>query len=551
MAKNIARVEPNLLDKFITILNPAAGLKRWQYRRHLALSGAYTGARYDRRAIRDWYVANGSADADTLHDLHILRVRCRDLRRNNAIAGGAIDNLVRDVVGTGLSVHPKPDFKALGMNEDEASTWAEKTSREFELWAGSKDCDITRTENFYQQQKLAMRSTLESGDTFILLPSVAVPGGLYKTRIQIIEADRVDSPNGEGVPVSYQASADSTATESSPIFGGVECDANGAPVAYIIYDEHPGALGYTGNRNKWKRYAAFGTRTGRRTVLHLFNRERPDQKRGVPYLATIVELLKQLGRYTDAEIMAAVVTSMYTVFIESEAPQHQVSEPSKPGKANDIELGAGLINVLAPGEKVSFPNAMRPNAAFDPFVLAILRQIGMRLGIPYEVLIKHFTASYSAARAALLEFWKLVKDFRNFLATNFCEPVYETWLDEAVALGVISAPGYFTDARIRKAYQRCECVGDAPGQIDPVKETEASKLKVSEGFSTIEREAMKLEGVSWLELHNQRRREHAMRVEAGLEPAIANATATEAVNPPTTKPEPNPDAPDNEAPEAA
>ncbi len=61
---------------------------------------------------------------------------------------------------------------------------------------------------------------------------------------------------------------------------------------------------------------AYGKRTGRRNVLHLMCRERIDQRRGVPFLAPVIESLKQLGRYTDAELVAAVVSGMFTVFIE-------------------------------------------------------------------------------------------------------------------------------------------------------------------------------------------------------------------------------------------
>ena len=36
----------------------------------------------------------------------------------------------------------------------------------------------------------------------------------------------------------------------------------------------------------------------------------------VSLLAPVLEAIKQLGRYTDAEIMAAVISAMFTVFIE-------------------------------------------------------------------------------------------------------------------------------------------------------------------------------------------------------------------------------------------
>ena len=53
-------------------------------------------------------------------------------------------------------------------------------------------------------------------------------------------------------------------------------------------------------------------------ALHLKDKTRPGQTRGVPYLAPVIELIKQLGRYTDAEVMAAVVSGMFTVFVHNE-----------------------------------------------------------------------------------------------------------------------------------------------------------------------------------------------------------------------------------------
>lgn len=539
MANPIAAVQPNFLDKVVTFLSPEAGARRQHARSMLALSGSYVGARYDRRQTRDWWASRGSADADTLTDILTLRPRSRDLVRNAPIAAGAINTVVQNAVGTGLALQSVPDINVLGWTEEQARAWGQIVGHEFGMWADSPDCDITRTQTFYEAQRLIIRSKLESGDVFALLPMRSIPFGIYKTCFQIIEADRVYSPNGDGQLAKDPANSDFATTNK--VWGGIEVDQYGAPVAYCVLKRHPGSAdftGYGGGPLSYDRVPAFGAKTGRRNVIHVFDRLRPDQHRGVPYLAPIMELLKQLDRYTEAEIMAAVVTSMFTVFIKSETGDAALgTSPSSPVKEGEIELGTGKIVGLAPGEDVSFPNAMRPNAGFDPFVTSILRQIGVALELPFEILIKHFTASYSAARAAMLEAWKSYKNWRFHIASQFCQPVFEAWMDEAVAIGRINAPGYFSDPLIRRAYLNAEWIGDAPGQIDPQKEIAAAQARVDMGVSTIKKEAMEMTGLNFDDLHPQRVREHQMRVAGGLEPSILNATATELIAPPAPTPE--------------
>lgn len=255
----IARVQPNIIDKVITMISPEMGLRRQHARSALALSGGYTGARYDRRETRDWFTRPTSADESSIPDLPTLRSRSRDLVRNAPIAGGAIANVVKNAVGTGLSAHPHPELAVLGWTDDQANAWAEITFREFEMWAASQDSDIARTQNFYESQALVLRSTLESGDTFSLLPMVARPGNVYKTRFQIIEADRVHSPNGDGRTVKYGPS--DKLIESGAIIGGVEREESGAPIAYYIMRRHPSTFGFMMTNGEWDRYLAFGSNT--------------------------------------------------------------------------------------------------------------------------------------------------------------------------------------------------------------------------------------------------------------------------------------------------
>lgn len=112
--------------------------------------------------------------------------------------------------------------------------------------------------------------------------------------------------------------------------------------------------------------------------------------------------------------------------------------PSEPGPfggdgvdgqagANEAALGSSTIVDLAPDEDVTIANPNRPNPNFDPFFLAVVRQIGIALGIPYEVLIMHFSSSYTAHKAAIETARQFFVDRRVHLARNSCQIAYE-WL---------------------------------------------------------------------------------------------------------------------------
>lgn len=461
MVRRTIKIEENWLDKVYRFVAPVKAAERFKARMMLAVAGSYTGASRNRRSLAEFLPGSGDADADLLFDLPLLRSRSRDLIRNNPLSLGAINTVCTNVVGTGLKLQAHIDRDFLGMSYEQADEWEANVEREFRLWAQSTDCDASRTLNFAVLQELAFRSTLENGDCFVLMPFISRLGSPYSLALQIIEADRVCNKDNM--------------RDSDTLVAGVRKDEWGAPLEYHVLKGHPGNLHSMKNR-EWITVPAFGSRTGRRNVIHLYRMLRPNQTRGVPYLAPVIEALKQLGNYTDAEVIAAVISSYFTVFVKSPQGDADLS-PMQPTKEvggtpsdEDYKLGNGAIVGLAEGEDISIANPGRPNAQFDPFVQAVLRQIGVALELPFEVLIKHFTASYSAARAALIEAWRFFMARREWLAQNFCQLVYEAWLTEAVSLGRINAPGFIGgDPAIRSAYLACEWTGPAPGQIDPLK----------------------------------------------------------------------------------
>ena len=263
--------------------------------------GSYHGGSKKRRTIKTFTPKDGDADADTLRDLQTLRTRSRDSLRNNPIAAGAVGTNQVHVIGPGLTLQSRINADVLGMSEEGADEWQTKTETEFRSWAGSLDCDINRGKNFYDFQNLVFRSMLESGDVFVLPLFHEIDTLNYGLRLQTVEADRVENPNNKMDTVTLTA--------------GVEKDSRGTPIKYWIRTRHPGSDKMPFER-KWKSVRAFAP-SGRRNIIHVFEQLRPGQTRGVPYLAPVIEMLHQLGKYSDAELQSAVISSYFTVFVKT------------------------------------------------------------------------------------------------------------------------------------------------------------------------------------------------------------------------------------------
>ncbi|MDI3534816.1 MAG: hypothetical protein PWQ82_1181 [Thermosediminibacterales bacterium] len=505
----------NIIDKAISFISPEKALRREVARAKLEVFKQIHNSGYDRsgasqvkKSLKGWSALSKSPQEDIDPNLNTLRQRSRDLFMSAPLARSAIGTNRTNIVGAGLKLKAKVDYKFLGLTREQADSWEKNVEREFALWADSKWSDALRLNNFYELQALALISWLMNGDSFALIkydePKSWMP---YSLRLHLIEADRVSTPN-VGYTVSFFPNQTNTiginSKNGNPIYNGVEVDKEkGEVVAYWISNQYPGS-NVKGIKTEWKRIKAFGENTGNPNILQLMEPERCEQYRGVPYLAPVIEALKQVTRYTEAELTAAVVQAFFTAFIKQEGPKNELPFgeviPEEEQVDNDpaaYELGAGTINVLGVGEDVVLADPKRPASGFEPFVNSMAKQIGAALEIPYELLIKAFMASYSASRAALLEAWKAFKMRRTWFANDFCQPVYELWLAEAVASGRIIAPGFFNDPAIRKAWSKAEWIGPAPGQVDPVKEVTAAIMRVEHGFSTREKETTELTGGNW------------------------------------------------------
>lgn len=449
------------------------------------------------------------------------------------VATSAINTNRTKVVGTGLTMKSVIDSAALGLTPEAAKEWQQRTEAEFELWAGkASTCDALGLNNFTGIQQLALKSWLLSGDVFVLVKrDKSTPLMPYSLRLHVIEADRISTPDTcGGMAIAGVTDGVNPDTENK-IYDGVEVNSQGAVVAYHIRNTYPTQT--VTEKTTWTRVPVRGEKTGLANIFHIMAAERPDQYRGVPYLAQVIEPLLQMRRFTESELTAALIQTFYTAWIKTntnaaELPFNEIGSGDIQGvpsanprennlslSENEYELGSGVINVLEPDEDIVFGNPNIPSTSFDVFVKAICRQVGAALEVPYDVLLKEFDSSYSASRGALLEAWEGFRTRRSWFVDDFCQPAYETWLAEAVARGRIKAPGFFDDPLIRAAWCGAKWIGPTQGSLDPLKEAKAAILLTDQGIKTHAEVTRELSGGDWESNVEQLAMENVLLRQAG------------------------------------
>lgn len=468
------------------------------------------GASREKNTLKTWYPSHYSAKSDIDANLSTLRDRAADLVMNSPIGAAAINSSLAGVISSGLKLFPRVNKQALQISDEEAHLWTRKVKQEFEFWSKSLDCDFYRRNNFDELQQIAYMSYLTDGDCFCLfrrkMPKLEMP---YSLKLQLIEAGRVSNPitNSKLTGGILSLVEMEGISKDSRIINGVEVDKDGVLqaiwVSNRVYNE---PLSKNGEL-KWQRVKFFGDKSGIRNILHICADTRTEQFRGVPYLAPIIETIKQVTRYADAELTSAIIKSFFSIFFVQLIGENNfsldkilnINEGEPIVDVSEYKLGPGSISALPRGVDVKSIDATNAQSTFDPFVNQFVQQCGAALGLPYEVLMKKFQSSYSASRAALLQAESEFRRRRAAFVNDFCQPIYEAWLSEAVFLGRIDAPKFFDNPLIRAAWCGADWHVEGSHMLDVQKEVEGAKMRIELGLSTHEKEAAELCGTDFFE----------------------------------------------------
>ncbi|MDE9618261.1 phage portal protein [Citrobacter portucalensis] len=521
-----------------------------------ALSGSgrvpYDAADSFSDQMANWQPALWSPD----NEINIYRdrivSRMRDLARNDGWASGTITRVLDNAIGANYRPIFKPDYRMLRLitgNKAFDATWADEYGKVIEAhwrsWANDpgRYCDVERKQTVSQMLRLGFRHKLLDGDALLVLQyrtDRLGPGrGQYATTLQIVDPDRLSNPQQN--------------FDMPNVRGGVEIDADGAPVAYHIREAHIGDWWSGAKTMTWQRIPR-ETSWGRPIVIHDFDMERGAQHRGMGILAPIVQRLKMLIKYDESELEAAILNAIFGAYIESPYDAQMVSSAlgdTGGGFSDGEELSAyqtqrteyyqdkrlnlqngARIPHLFPNEKIVTLSAARPTSNFDGFESAVLRNIAAATGLSTQQVTQDWSdVNYSSARAAMLEAWKTLTRRRDDYATGTAQPVASAFVEEIHSIESLPLPAGapdFLDAKA--AYCRARWMGPGRGWIDPVAEKKGSILGMNAGLSTLEMEAAENAGEDWEEMLDQRAREIDAFKERGI-PLPEWAEATPAIQP--------------------
>lgn len=437
----------NWIDRLIMWFSPSWGKSRVQAR---VLARHFEAAAIGRRTTgwsRTTTDANSAASGASLVR---LRSQARDLVRNNPWAREGIRAIKDDTVGWGI----KP--KATGRG-------AARAMELWRQWGETSQCDAEGQLDFYGIQAQIMHTIVESGEVLVRrrmrLPEdmLAVP-----LQLEVLEPDYIDT------------SKDNIALPNGGrIILGIETDAIGRRAAYWLFDQHPGGSTFVNFASR---------RIPADSILHIYDKERAQQKRGHSWFASIDRRLHDFDEYEDATLMKQKVASLIAAFVTdpdgsggaigggADATTGQTTDSH--GQPLDA-LEPGLLAYLPPGKTVQFTNP--PQASdYQPFSTAQLRAIAAGLGIPYEALTGDFSqVNYSSARMAWNKYTRHIEVWRwRMLIPMFCARAWSWMIQVAQLAGekIEDAPAIWTPPPMPA--------------LDPEKEGAASTSDVRSGRKT-------------------------------------------------------------------
>lgn len=401
-----------------------------------------------------------------------MLARSRYLTTNNPYASAAKEAFVSSLAGTGI----KPSILTTDIK------LKAEIQELFLEWTDESDADdIT---DFFGLQSLAASEMFEAGECFVRLRQRREDDGLsVPIQLQILPA--------EMLPLNLNR----TLNYGFRIESGIEFNPIGQRVAYHFYRSHPGNDVGIANPSETVRVPSS-------EVLHLYRPIRAGQIRGIPHTIASIATLALLDMYDDAELERKRIAALFAAFVTRPPPDvdamqlpgnHPLADGSnEPGlvdpsalRSSEFALEPGATIDLEPGEDVKFSEPADVGGTYEVFQYRNLLRAAAGFGVPYADMTGDLRqTSYGSIRAGLIQFRRRIEAMQHHVMVyQFCRPVWRRWIQDAVLSGALAVTPALAGAG-RRQLMRVKWIPPKWEWIDPLKDRQAEKLAVDEGFKS-------------------------------------------------------------------
>lgn len=362
----------------------------------------------------------------------------------------------------GAAIPRKRAFRAsgaLGPNPRVAAAGGEEIERRWKNWA--RNCTLDREQSWGQLCSMLLRCEDASGEAFA---SWSLEDG--DLRLTPFEADQLAT---EWATVGG---------DGRTIRDGIEYDPRtGRKVAFWFRPFDP-AL-------PWNAGALSGSvRIEAERVVHLYERERPTQTRGVSLFAQIANSMADRGEARAAHLQVGKVAAYMGIFIHAETPANnfwgalnQEASDGTPAATDpdEIRLEPGSVNVLGPNERASFLNAKTPDLEFQQFDESLVREMAVHADMPAASLSGDYSGiNYSSARMAARDH-VMAEDYRRArFESQVANRVFRAWLQAQALSGAIR----LAPARIEEVVESLSWAWPPRPYHDPLVEVRAEIAEI-------------------------------------------------------------------------
>jgi lambda family phage portal protein len=439
---------------------PAAAAPRLQARA-LETDQPYEAAGGGRRTLR-WHAPSTSSNSQLLYSLTTLRDRSRAAARNDGYAGGALDKLVSNIVGTGIK--PQSLIKDEALRTALHALWLQ--------WTDESDADGLL--DFYGQQAQATRTWLEAGECFVRLrPRLASDGLSVPLQLQILEP--------ELCPHTHTT----LALSGQRIKAGIEFSPIGRRVAYYFHPSRPGDVDDFDLSTL--------VRVPAENVIHLYDPQRPGQLRGRPHLTPALIRLFELDKFEDAVLLRHQLQNMFMAFLNRTAtpgvddtlnPLTGGVLPLDPAGKPMLEMAPGTFNELDPGEQVTFSDPPDMQGGYTDFIRQQLIGACAAHGVPYETLTGDMShVNDRTVRVILQEFRRRVGMWQHQIVVHqFCRRVFQAWVARAFFAAALPIPADYLENAT--PWTGAKWMPQAWPYLHPVQDVQATTSAIRAGLTS-------------------------------------------------------------------